>query len=132
MFTALVLAVFPNLSADVVQSNAGPIEVEHLASLEFPWGMANLPDGSLIISEKPGRLRLFSNGQLSPPTSGVPKVAFHEQGGLLDVQADPHFAQNRLIYIYYSEAAPRQPGTADRWGPRLGGKPETPDNVLQR
>lgn len=130
MITALALLAVGVLQG-TVQSNSGPINVERMASLEFPWGMCNLPDGSLLITEKPGRLRLFSNGQLSEPISGVPKVAYHEQGGLLDVERDPHFSKNRFVYLYYSEPAPRQPGVVDRWDKRLGEKPKTPDNVLK-
>src|SRR5688572_13668297 len=90
--------------------------VESLASLEFPWGMAYLPDGRLLITEKPGRLRIFDNGKLSPPVTGVPAISYREgqseQGGLLDVAVDPDFAQNRRIYLSYAEEAPATAGAA--------------------
>src|SRR5688572_6870046 len=90
-----------------VSSSAGQVRVERLASLEFPWAVAPLPDGRLLITEKPGRLRIFENGQLSAPVSGVPRTSYRErkaeQGGLLDVIADPNFAQNRRIYFSFSE-----------------------------
>ncbi len=131
MITALAL-VLSFAAADTVQSNDGPITVERLATLEFPWGMCNLPDGSMLITEKPGRLRMFSNGELSSPISGVPRVAYRDQGGLLDVQVDAHFGQNRFVYLYYAEPAANQPRNArDPWDPRLGEKPNPPDNVLK-
>ncbi len=92
-----------------VSSSAGSIRIERLATLEFPWGMAVLPDGRVLITEKPGRLRIWANGQLSGPVQGVPSVLHRgdsDQGGLLDVEADPNFATNRLIYISYVEADP--------------------------
>ena len=97
-----------------VQSvSAGKINLHRLATLEFPWGMTWLPDKRLLITEKPGRLRIWSNGELSEPIEGVPKVVYRgtpsEQGGLLDVEADPDFAKNRYIYLSYSEAAEQQP-----------------------
>lgn len=114
-----------------VPYNDGVLKLEKLASLEFPWGMTELPDGRVLITEKSGRLRIFKDGQLSAPVTGVPKVAFRDQGGLLDVEQDPHFAHNQLVYLYFSEPAAKQPGTPDKWDPRLGEKPKQPDNVLK-
>src|SRR5688572_11779901 len=71
--------------------------------LEHPWGMAFLPDGRMLVTERPGRLRIVAkNGTLSAPVKGVPAVYASGQGGLLDVALDPQFAQNRLIYLSYS------------------------------
>jgi aldose sugar dehydrogenase len=95
---------------DNVQSSAGNVRVEKLATLEFPWGMAVLPDGRVLITEKPGRLRIWENGRLSEPVAGVPSVVYrgaNDQGGLLDVEADPGFATNRLIYLSYVEVDPQ-------------------------
>lgn len=76
--------------------------------LERPWGMAWLPDGSMLISEKAGRLRLLKNGVLEPtPISGVPSVMSSGQGGLMDVSIHPRFAENRFVYLTYAS------GTAD-------------------
>lgn len=92
---------------------AATVRTETLATLEFPWGMAMLPDGRLLVTEKPGRLRIFADGKLSPPVEGVPKTAYRptmsEQGGLLDVAADPDFAQNGRVYLSYSEEAAASP-----------------------
>jgi len=107
--------------AGVVQSQAGAINVESLARLDNPWGMTFLPDGKTLTTEKPGRLRIFADGKLSEPIQGVPKVAYRGQGGLLDVEIDPAFAQNKLVYISYTEPAEQQPaGAKDTPDHRLG------------
>lgn len=72
--------------------------------LHHPWGMAFLPDGRILVTERIGRLRIVSpDGQISEPVKGVPKVFAEKQGGLLDVALDPDFAANRLVYISYAE-----------------------------
>ncbi len=75
--------------------------------LEFPWGMAFLPDGSILVTEKPGRLRLVRDGGLvEQPISGLPEdILYAGQGGLLDVALHPRFASNRLVYLSYSTGA---------------------------
>ena len=83
--------------------------------------MSLLPDGRLLITEKPGRLRSYSDGKLSEPIGGVPPVAYRNQGGLLDVTIDPDFARNNFIYLSYVEAAEQQPSDArDPGDSRLG------------
>ena len=75
-----------------------------LQGLERPWGMAWLPDGSMLITERPGRLRIVRDGELDPePVSGVPEVFAVNHGGLLDVSLHPNFAENRLVYFTYSD-----------------------------
>ena len=72
--------------------------------LEHPWALAFLPDGRILVTERPGRLRIVDrNGRLSQPLSGVPKVYAQGQGGLLDVAVDPKFAENRLVYLSFAE-----------------------------
>jgi aldose sugar dehydrogenase len=72
--------------------------------LQHPWAVAFLPGGDLLITERPGRLRIFRNGQLlATPVAGVPAVHAEGQGGLLDVVPHPDFATNRLVYISYSK-----------------------------
>jgi glucose/arabinose dehydrogenase len=82
--------------------------------LEHPWALAFLPDGRLLVTERAGRLRIVDKaGKLSAPLSGVPRVFAQGQGGLLDVALDPAFAQNRTIYLSYSEPDDsRNAGTA--------------------
>lgn len=95
-------------------SSAGELLVETVASgLEHPWGLAFLPDGRMLVTERPGRLRLVStDGKLSAPLSGVPNVVARGQGGLLDVALDPGFAQNRLVYLSFSEPRANGNGTS--------------------
>ncbi len=72
--------------------------------LESPWGMAFLPGGKMLVTEKPGRLRVVSaDGTLSPPVAGVPMVDARGQGGLLGLALDPNFATNRMVYLSFSE-----------------------------
>lgn len=74
-----------------------------IAGLEHPWGLAFLPDGALLVTERPGRLRVVRDGHLqAEPVTGVPRVAARGQGGLLDVALHPEFTDNRLIYLSYS------------------------------
>ncbi len=72
--------------------------------LQNPWGMTFLPDGRMLVTEKPGRLRIVTaDGKLSEPAAGLPAVDARNQGGLLDVTLDPDFKSNRLIYWTFSE-----------------------------
>ena len=90
------------------------IEIETVArGLEHPWGLALLPDGRFLVTERPGRLRLVTrDGRLSDPLTGVPTVYASGQGGLLDVTLDPQFAQNRMIYLSFAEPGEGGAGTA--------------------
>ncbi len=73
-------------------------------NLDHPWGMAFLPDGRMLVSEREGRLRMVSaQGELSDPLSGLPEVFDQGQGGLLDVALHPDFAANGLVYFTYSQ-----------------------------
>jgi glucose/arabinose dehydrogenase len=73
------------------------------SGLEHPWGMAFLPDDEILITERPGRLRIVRDGMLDPePIAGVPPVYASGQGGLLDVALDPEFVSNRVIYLSYA------------------------------
>ncbi len=80
--------------------------------LENPWGMSILPDGAILVTERPGRLRLAIDGELGAPIDGVPVVYGEGQGGLLDVALDPDFANNQLIYLSFSEPGDGGAGTA--------------------
>ena len=80
------------------------------SGLVNPWGMTFLPDGRMLVTEKPGRLRIVSpDGTLSEPVAGLPEVDARGQGGLLDVALDPDYASNRFIYWSYAE--PGEDGT---------------------
>lgn len=72
--------------------------------LVTPWSMAFLPNGDMLVTERPGRLRIVRDGELVPGSvAGVPEVYARGQGGLLDVVPHPDFASNRLLYISYSK-----------------------------
>jgi len=80
--------------------------VEVVAGLQNPWAVAFLPGGKMLVTERPGRLRVVAaDGTLSAPVAGLPAVDARGQGGLLDVVLDPAFAQNRVIYWSYAEPA---------------------------
>lgn len=84
-------------------------QVTLVEGLEHPWGMAWLPDGSILITERPGRLRLVRNGILEPqPIAGVPDVLALRQGGLMDVALHPNFEENRLVYLTYSQGTSQE------------------------
>jgi glucose/arabinose dehydrogenase len=89
----------------VVFSADYQIRVEALATgLQNPWSLAFLPDGGMLITERPGRLRLFRDGALAPdPIPGVPEVRNTVLGGLLDIVLHPDFAANRLLYLSYAK-----------------------------
>jgi glucose/arabinose dehydrogenase len=71
--------------------------------LSYPWGIAFLPDGNLLVTERTGTLRrIGSDGAISAPLAGVPEVFVRGQGGLLDVALDPAFAANALVYLSYA------------------------------
>ena len=104
-----------------VVTQAGPVAVETMAvGLVHPWGMAFLPDGRLLATERPGRLRIMrQDGSLSLPLAGTPEVLAGGQGGMLDVALDPDFRNNRLVYLSFSEPGADGASTALGRG-RLG------------
>jgi glucose/arabinose dehydrogenase len=89
------------------------IKIETFAKgLENPWGMDFLPDGRLLLTERPGRMRIVGrDGKLSDPLQGVPAVYTSEQGGLFDVVLSPNFATSGLIYFCYAEARGKERNT---------------------
>ncbi|PZP93781.1 MAG: hypothetical protein DI587_27705 [Variovorax paradoxus] len=84
-----------------------PARVQPVAAgLQNPWGLAFLPDGRFLVTERPGRMRVVeADGQLGAPLAGLPEIAAGGQGGLLDVVLDSGFADNRTLYFCYSEPA---------------------------
>lgn len=92
----------------------GEASAEVVASgLSHPWGLAFLPGGRFLVTERPGRLRVVeADGRLGPPLAGLPQVAAGGQGGLLDVITDADFARNRRIFFCYSEPAPKGGGNS--------------------
>ena len=104
---AAVVAVAASEAATepgLAPSSLGPLRITTVASgLEHPWGLAFLPDGRALVTERPGRLRIVDQGQLSEPVTGLPVVWARAQGGLLDVALDPGFGNNQLVYLSYAE-----------------------------
>ena len=132
--TSIGAQVPANPPPNVVSSSVGSIRIERLATLEYPWGIAPLPDGRVLITEKPGRLRVWENGRLSEPVQGVPSVVSRspgEQGGLLDVKIDPNFASNRLVYLSYVEADPRGATIAETGELRFGNFVDYADTIVR-
>jgi len=111
---AFVLALAAPLAHGQLTPSTGQARAtEVVGGLEHPWGLAFLPDGSMLITERPGRLRrLDAQGRLSEPLGGVPEVAAEGQGGLLDVALSPDFAKDRLVYLSYAERERSSSGTA--------------------
>jgi glucose/arabinose dehydrogenase len=98
----------------MIDTEAAKIKVETVANrLDHPWGLAFLPDGRMLVTERPGRLRIVTeDGKVSAPLKGVPKVFAQGQGGLFDVALDPDFDSNRIVYIAYAEPGGGGAGTA--------------------
>jgi glucose/arabinose dehydrogenase len=91
LLAALLLpSIAAPAAAQIFPSSAGDLKVETVAGgLVHPWSLAFLPDGRMLVSERPGRLRIVTRaGQVSPPLSGVPEVYARSQAGLLDVALD--------------------------------------------
>jgi len=88
----------------VFPSSAGNLAVETVArGLVHPWSLAFLPDGRMLVTERPGRMRIVTrDGALSPPLAGVPEVYARSQAGLLDVALDRGFDRNRIIYFCFN------------------------------
>lgn len=111
----VMLLVLPTLMAcardDPTTGRNSPQEMNGLrivtvaSGLSFPWGLAFLPSGDMLVTERSGSLRLITaTGKISAPLRGVPKALVQGQGGLLDIALDPDFANNRLVYLSLAEA----------------------------
>jgi glucose/arabinose dehydrogenase len=96
-----------------LSAHAATLKLDTVAEgLEHPWGLVFLPDGRMLVTERSGRLNLVGrDGEISE-IGGTPQVLVRGQGGLLDVALDPAFAENRLVYLSYSEAGEGGAGTA--------------------
>lgn len=86
-------------------TEAGPVKIVPIVDgLEHPWGMAFLPDGRMLITERAGRLRILqSDSTLSEPVEGIPELLSYGQGGLLDVVLDPDFEENQFVYLSFAD-----------------------------
>ncbi len=98
----------PDPDGQVIASEKQTFKIEVVArDIETPWGLAFLPDGRLLVTERPGRVRIIRKGTLRADTvTGTPKVWEKQDGGLLDVEVHPQYAKNGWIYLSYSETVP--------------------------
>ena len=104
----------PPPAVEIVSSPGEGFRIVSVAEgLQHPWGMAFLPDDRILVTERPGRLRMIENGRLLPDEiSGLPlNIIASGQGGLLDVAIHPDFADNGLVYVSYSGSGDRGMGT---------------------
>ena len=100
----VALAAAGAASAQSFRSDAHSFRVVRLLDgLDHPWSLAFLPDGAMLVTERPGRLRVVRDGKLQPqPVAGVPEVEEYGQGGLFDVVLHPRYEENRLVYLAYA------------------------------
>lgn len=95
---------FPNQTRAPYTPSNMRFTVETVAEgLEYPWGLAFLPDGRMIVTERKGRIRIVSGHELSPPVEGLPPIHLQAVSGLLDIAVDPRFPANHLIYFSFVE-----------------------------
>ncbi len=121
LFLGFTTSALARSEAVTAPTEQGTVKLVTVADgLVHPWGIAFLPDGRALVTERPGRLRIVnSDGALSEPLTGVPAVDAVKQGGLLDVALDPDFPSNRLVYLSYAEKRDGGNGTSVARG-RLG------------
>ncbi len=111
LFLALAITALPSAALaaqpQTFPSSAGPLKVETVAQgLVHPWALAFLPDGRMLVTERPGRIRIVArDGQLSKPLANLPQVHSGGQAGLLDVALDRDFARSNTIYFCFNAAA---------------------------
>jgi glucose/arabinose dehydrogenase len=124
-FILLLALLLPMRAASaapqVFPSSAGELAVETIAGgLVHPWSLAFLPDGRMLVTERPGRLRIITRaGQLSAPFAGVPEVYAQSQAGLMDVILGRDFATSHTVFFCYAERAEGGGGRIAVAGARL-------------
>ncbi|MBS0016264.1 MAG: PQQ-dependent sugar dehydrogenase [Arthrospira sp. SH-MAG29] len=125
------------LSTDLESGASIPLNREWeqttvVENLEHPWGLAWLPDGTMLITERPGRLRIVRDGILDPtPVAGLPEILALNQGGLLDIAVHPRFEENSLIYFAYSQGTQEANGVAVGRGEFRGSSLQNVEVIFQ-
>jgi glucose/arabinose dehydrogenase len=125
------------LSSDLELTASVPLNREWeqttvVENLEHPWGLAWLPDGTMLITERPGRLRIVRDGVLDPtPVSGLPEMFAVGQGGLLDIAIHPRFEENSWIYFTYSQGTESANSVAVGRGQLRGNSLENVEEIFQ-
>jgi len=128
-FFVVSFSLYAQSGAEIVESEQAEFRLRRVVEgLDHPWAMDFLPDGGVLITEWPGRLLLYRDGELQN-IHGVPEVYAAGQGGLLDVRLHPDFQRNRLVYLSYAMAGPGGAGTA-LYRARLDGTRLTDGEVL--
>ena len=101
--------------------------------LDQPWGLAFLPDGRMLVTEKPGRLRIVRERKLEPkPVAGVPQVVVHGQGGLMDVALHPRFSKSGWVYLSYAAGGADGVGTEVARGKLAGERLENVEVIFRQ
>ncbi|MBE9180890.1 PQQ-dependent sugar dehydrogenase [Oculatella sp. LEGE 06141] len=115
-------AIAQNATCNLVEQGYGSqgavnVRVEEVADgLEVPWGIAFLPDGAMLVTERPGRVRLIQDGELRQQPVATLTVSDSGEGGLLGIATHPDFASNRLFYVYYTTDQDGSPvNRVERW-----------------
>ena len=117
LLTVIAITACTQKGADAPRSDTTPpthlkINIETMATgLEYPWGIVFFPDGSALVTEKAGRLRLLKDGKLSTPISGVPLVLYKGQAGLFDVAMHPDYATNQFVYLSFAKGTEKDNAT---------------------
>lgn len=112
---SFVTILFLSLTAlgqkPTVRTDAGDIKIHKIVeNLDHPWGMAFLPDGRLIFTERAGTIRILKDTVVSAPLQGAPEVWSQGQGGMMDIALHPNFEENQMIYVAFADPGPN--GTA--------------------
>jgi glucose/arabinose dehydrogenase len=113
LFLWAILSIPQATSAPTFRSEEHAFQVTTIVQgLEHPWSLAFLPDGRMLVTERPGRLRVVAQGKLDPqPIAGLPQVTAGGQGGLFDVALHPGFSSNQLVYLAFAARGPAGVGT---------------------
>lgn len=134
LLACLVATPMVNAKTLEVKTEAGAIQVKTVAEgLQNVWSMAFLPDGSMLVTERPGRMRIVSaDGKVGAPLAGLPDIYARGQGGLLDVVLAPDFATSKRIYFSYSEPGTGGNSTAVSYATLAGDKLENVTRVFSQ
>ena len=133
----------PDAEGQVIASEKQRFKIEVVTKgVETPWGLAFLPDGRLLVTERPGKLRIVDKtGKLSDPVKGTPTPHVQQDGGYLDVTVHPQYARTGWVYLSYSEVRPGftpppaepAPAPPEAAAPARGGRgrgPQIPSNTV--
>lgn len=104
---------------------------EVVTGLEVPWGIAFLPNNQMLVTERPGRVRLVQNGELQQSPVATLEITASGEGGLLGIAAHPDFASNRFFYLYYTADKNGSPvNRVERWQLSSDGKSASSDRII--